>query len=141
MTEQPRRDWTQYDIVEEVQRRHTGPGFFNVLSDVCEEAFGGKLDTDGEWEFSSDQDGWPANWHEFDVEDLTVGRLIDFFAERGRMVPIKWHNQGSGPGAYVVIDDRDLAADFCLEFGRAWATEEERNARRDEDTVRASGLK
>ncbi|HUN99037.1 MAG TPA: hypothetical protein VMU69_22750 [Bradyrhizobium sp.] len=31
-----KRDWTEREILEETERRHSGPGFFNVLATVGE---------------------------------------------------------------------------------------------------------
>jgi hypothetical protein len=73
--EEPQRERTQHDIIEETRSRHSGPGFFHVLHAVCNEAFAGRIaDLPGPWEFP--------------MEELTLGQLIDFF---GR-VPLKWHN-------------------------------------------------
>lgn len=46
MSDSPKRDWTQHDIVEETRRRHTGPGLFNVFHKVTEKAFSGALAAD-----------------------------------------------------------------------------------------------
>jgi hypothetical protein len=126
MNTSAQRHWTQATILEETRRLHSGPGFFNVLHDVCNRAFGGMLDTEPvgteEWEF--------------DIGEITVGQLIDFFGA----VPLQWHNETGGPCAYVVVDDRELAAKFCLTFGIEWATEREMQDRRDEDFLRAAKL-
>ena len=44
MTE-PRRDWTQYDILAETECEHPKgeSGFFNTLANVTDDAFGGRL--------------------------------------------------------------------------------------------------
>jgi hypothetical protein len=86
VSKETKRDWTQHDIVEDTRRQHSGPGFFNVLGGVCEEAFGGTLDYDlGRWQFP--------------MGDLTIGQLLDFFVERNAKPCLDWHNEFGGPCA------------------------------------------
>ena len=143
MTEKSYRDWTQYDIVEETERRHSGYGVFDELASVSETAFEGKVvdaDESGQWEWDEDVDNAdpPSNWFEFSMGELSVGQLVDFFGERGHnAVPLKWHNESGGPSAYVVIDDRILAAEFRNRFDVDWSDKDELKKRRDEDAYRA----
>jgi hypothetical protein len=123
MSYSPKRDWTQYDIVEETQRRHTGLGFFNVLHQVVEEAFGGTL-----------VDDLGTTW-QFPMGDITVGALIDFL---GRPT-LRWHNESGGPTAYVSIEDYDLAERFRSHFRVDWLSSREEQDRSEEDTLRAGG--
>src|SRR5262249_15046710 len=100
----PKRDWTQYEILTETQSWHTGYEFFNVLHDVCDEAFGGQLGA-----------GF-ANC-EFPMGNLTIGQLLDFTGRKsGRILSVEWKREAGGPAAYVLLDDDD-AADFTREFG------------------------
>lgn len=86
MTIEPKRDWTQRDIINETKRIHPpgAPGFFNTLSDVCTAAFDRLIDC-GPW-----------RW-QFPMGDLTVGQVLDFFAEHKRVPAIEWHNTSWGP--------------------------------------------
>jgi len=122
------RDWSQYDILEETERLCSGPGFFDVLYEVCLRAFGG-VEADPAAEF--------GRW-QFPMEGLTVGQLLDFCSAHKKAPAIRWHNGPGGPDAYFVIDDRNLAETFRGAFGIDWLSRNEAQRREDEDTLRAS---
>src|SRR5690348_15469803 len=107
MTVEPRREWTQYEIVEETRRRHSGEGFFNVLHEACEEAFGGAT--------ADPLVGETGSWW-FLMGELTIGELLDFFTSHKARPAIHWSNQTGGPTAYVVIGDLNLADKFRTRF-------------------------
>jgi hypothetical protein len=121
-----KRDWTQYDILSETEKRHSGSGFFNMLGGVAEEAFGEALDygSGGPWQFP--------------MGDLTVGQVLDFFAARALSPELRWHYRAGGPVAYVVVADYGIARTFRSEFGIQWLSRREAQDRADEDTIRAS---
>jgi hypothetical protein len=141
MSREPKREWTQHDILAETRRLHTGAGFFQVLGEVCDEAYGDALEY-----------GLGGRW-QFPMDNLTVGQVLDFFAEHKRPAPswrkdagvllplleVKWHNETGGPSAYVVIDDYDVAEAFRARFKIGWLAPEEEQDRSDEDALRASG--
>jgi hypothetical protein len=113
MTAEAKRDWTQHDIFGKTSELHSGPGFFQVLYDVCGGAFGGALEYGhGAWEFPMD--------------DLTVGQLLDFFGEHKSKPVVEWHKESGGfPGAYILIDNYNLAEAFRAKFKIDWLTEDE----------------
>jgi hypothetical protein len=114
------RDWTQYDIVAETEKTHSGSGFFESLSDTCDWAFGG-LDYD------------PGVW-EFPMGDLTVDQILDFFGEHNSRPSIRWHNE-HGPAAYIEIADDHLADLFKSQFGIAPLTPDEAEWASDQDVA------
>jgi hypothetical protein len=66
------------------------------------------------------------------------GQVLDFFSAHNTAPEIQWHNETTGPCAYVVVRDYDLAEKFRDCFGIKWLTSDEQRERRDEDTYRAS---
>jgi hypothetical protein len=126
---EPKHQWTESDILEETRRRHgSGPGFFNTLQKVCEEAFAGLLHDEADI-----YDG-----RQFPMGDLTIGQVLDFCADHGTLAAIKWHNTSSGPDAHLVIGN-SVAEAFKTQFGVAWLAPDEEAAAADEDFVRAAG--
>ena len=69
--------------------------------------------------------------------ELTVGQVLDFFAQTQAKPMIDWHNQSGGPECYICVDDYPLAEVFRDHFGIKFLVSEEIQDRRDEDTVRA----
>ena len=125
MDAEAKRNWTEDDIYRETCKRHSGPGFFQTLHEVCAEAFG----------FACDYE--PGAW-EFPMGSLTVGQLLDFFAERNAVPNITWHNGTGGPSAYVAIGDYEMAESFRDWFKVKWLSVDELEQRYAEDGFRAS---
>jgi hypothetical protein len=125
-----KREWTQHRIIEETRRTHPPgyPGFFNTLHVVSAAAFGGSLG-DEEWVCP----------FVFPMGDITVGELLDFFAELPDVPRIQWHNESGDPCAYVAIDDDVFAVLFGTHFKVANLSPDEMKERREEDNARAAG--
>jgi hypothetical protein len=56
--------------------------------------------------------GW-----QFDMGDLTIGQLVDFFAEHGGAPEVTWHNEGGGPSAYLMIWGYERTEAFATASG------------------------
>jgi hypothetical protein len=126
---EPKRDWTESDIIEETRRRHgSGPGFFDTLHNVSQEAFAGLL--------HDEHLGW-----QFPLGDLTVGQVLDFCTAHGTLPAIKWHNTSSGPDAHLVVGNHNAAEAFKERFGVAWLSADEEAEKANEDFVRALGIR
>jgi len=97
-----KRGWTQGDIIAATEQQHSGPGFFKALAEVCLTAFGGAFD-------------YSPGQYMFRMGDLTIGDVLDFFADHRRTPVIEWANN-FGPEAYIAIDDFTIAAEFEKEF-------------------------
>jgi hypothetical protein len=125
-----KRDWTQENIVDETIRRHSlgdgDPSFFNILNDVTYEAFGRRVREDdlgfaGEPEEGQDWIDLPPPGWRFEMGDLTIGQILDFFDAHQAADPIiNWHNASGGPHAEIVIGNYNLAEALREQFRISW---------------------
>jgi len=112
--------WTQRDIAREARRAHPPghPGFFDTLQRVSQSAFGVPLECEA----------WC--W-EFPTGSLTVGQILDFFAEHEQEWTIQWHATSWGPEAYIRTGDYEAAEAFRGRFGGKWLLTEERTEKQE----------
>ena len=110
-----KREWTQHDITEASRRAHPAgqPGFFNTLQTVTREAFGMLLECEV----------W--RW-EFPMGPLTVGQVLDSFAEHNQGWTVGWHPALPGPVAHIRTDAYEAAEAFRARFGGKWLLTDER---------------
>jgi len=110
-----KREWTQHDIAEAARRSHPAghPGFFNTLQAQSRAAFGMPLECEV----------W--RW-EFPMGPLTVGQVLDFFAEHNQGWTVGWHRTLQGPVAHIRTDDYEAAEAFRARFGGKWLLTDER---------------
>jgi hypothetical protein len=112
-TVMPKTAWTQSDILSEAEARHCGAGFFMVLADVTNEAFGGVLECDA------------APW-QFRMGKMSVDDVLRFFSEAQCPPQVEWHKSRSGlPEAFVCVRDQYLAEQFRECFEVPWLTRRE----------------
>ena len=110
-----KREWTQHDIAEASRRAHPAgqPGFFNTLQAVSQEAFGMSLECEiWRWEFP--------------MGPLTVGQVLDFFAEHNQGWAVEWYSTPLGPIAHIRTNDYEAAEAFRAQYGGKWLLTEER---------------
>jgi hypothetical protein len=112
-------EWAQRDIAREARCRHPAghPEFFDTLHRVTQSAFGVPLECEA----------WC--W-EFPMGSLTVGQILDFFAEHEQGWTIAWHVTSWGPEAYIKTGSYEAAEAFRARFGGKWLLTEERTTNR-----------
>ena len=114
-----KRGWTQSDIAREARCAHPAghPGFFDTLHRATQSAFGVPLECEA----------WC--W-EFPMGSLTVGQILDFFADHEQGWTIEWHVTSWGPEAYIRTGNYQAAEAFRARFGGKWLLTEERTQNR-----------